>query len=69
MLPQRHAPTGFATFEVGLIAHPTHEAHCNDSGIMLRRNRTQPRRESFSCDGRELIPDASQLLPSIQMHD
>ena len=49
---------------IGLIARPTHEAHCNDSGVMLRRNRTQPRRESFSSDGRDLIPGASQLLPS-----
>ena len=38
MLPQRHVPTGFTTCEVGPIAHPTHEPHCNDSGVMLRRN-------------------------------
>ena len=29
---------------LGPIARPTHEPHCNDSGVMLRRNRTQRNR-------------------------
>lgn len=53
----------------GPIARPTREPHCDDSGVMLRRTRAQPSRESFSYDGRDLIPGASQLLPSSRVYE